>query len=73
VEKNHTFLDAHPVLWMHFHDMLAGDYYRAQERTLARAVIRRMLRRAPLRAKTWEKWLRFELLKRGAPTLSRVV
>jgi GT2 family glycosyltransferase len=66
VEKNRVFLDAHPELWIHFHDMLAGDYYRAQERTLARDVIRRMLQRAPLRAKTWEKWLRFELLKRGA-------
>jgi hypothetical protein len=25
-----------------------------------------MLLRAPLRARTWEKWLRFEVLKRGA-------
>jgi glycosyltransferase involved in cell wall biosynthesis len=71
VEKNRVFLDAHPELWIHFHDMLAGDYYRAQERTLARDVIRRMLQRAPLRAKTWEKWLRFELLKRGALSSQR--
>jgi glycosyltransferase involved in cell wall biosynthesis len=65
VEKNRLFLEDHPELWMHFHDMLAGDYYRARERGSARDVIRRMLRRAPLRAKTWEKWLRFELLKRN--------
>lgn len=66
VEKNRAFLEGHPELWMHFHDMLAGDYYRARERGLARHVVRRMLLRAPLRARTWEKWLRFELLKRGA-------
>jgi glycosyltransferase involved in cell wall biosynthesis len=64
VEKNAAFLERHPLLWLHFHDMLAGDYYRAKERSHARHVIGEMLRRAPLRAKTWEKWLRFELLKR---------
>jgi hypothetical protein len=32
--------------------MLAGDYYRVRERGLARDVIRRMLRRAPLHART---------------------
>ena len=66
VKKNQTFLEANPKLWMHFHDMLAGDYYRSQDRAQARQVIRKMLRRAPLRARTWEKLARFELLKRAS-------
>lgn len=63
VAKNRAFLERHPKLWMHFHDMLAGDYYRAGERALARKVLRQMLRRAPWRPRTWEKLLRFEILK----------
>ena len=66
VKKNQTFLEANPKLWMHFHDMLAGDYYRSQDRAQARQVIRKMLRRAPLRGRTWEKLARFELLKRAS-------
>lgn len=65
IEKNRSFLEAHPALWMHFHDMLAGDYYRAQRRDRAHHVIADMLRRQPWRIRTWEKWLRFELLKRA--------
>jgi glycosyltransferase involved in cell wall biosynthesis len=64
IAKNQAFLERHPALWMHFHDMLAGDHYRAGERGSARRVIREMLRRAPWRPRTWEKLLRFEILKR---------
>jgi glycosyltransferase involved in cell wall biosynthesis len=64
IAKNQAFLERHPALWMHFHDMLAGDYYRAGERVPARTVIRQMLRRAPWRLRTWEKLLRFEVSRR---------
>jgi glycosyltransferase involved in cell wall biosynthesis len=61
IAKNQALLEAHPQLWMHLHDMLAGDCYRAGQRELARRIIGRMLRRRPWRLRTWEKLLRFEV------------
>jgi glycosyltransferase involved in cell wall biosynthesis len=63
IARNQALLDAHPQLWMHFHDMLAGDCYRAGQRGLAREIILRMLRRMPWRLRTWEKLLRFEVVR----------
>jgi len=63
VEKNRVFLEANPKLWMHFHDMLAGDYYRAGERGPARKLILQMLCRMPWRLRTLEKLLRFEFFR----------
>jgi glycosyltransferase involved in cell wall biosynthesis len=63
IAKNRALLDAHPQLWLHFHDMLAGDCYRAGQLGLARGIVWRMLRRTPWRLRTWEKLLRFEVLR----------
>lgn len=60
VDKNLSFLERHKALWLHYHDTLAADYYRAGDASRARRTILRMLKRSPLRLTAWEKLLRFE-------------
>lgn len=64
VDKHLLFLKRYPLLYRHYLGTLAGYYYRTQQANKARAILWQLLRKFPLHFSSWEKLLRFEVLKR---------
>ena len=60
VKKNHPLLERYPLLWLHYHDSLAGHLYRVGAHGEARRLIWQIFRRNPLRLAGVGKFLRFE-------------
>lgn len=61
VKKNKIFLEKNPLLWLHYHDSLAGHLYRIGDKQAARKLIWKIFWRSPWRLTGLGKLCRFEL------------
>jgi glycosyltransferase involved in cell wall biosynthesis len=64
IEKNTPFLARHPLVWLHYHGVLMGNYYRSKQYSEARKTAWKILKKFPFHTKTWEKIVKFECIQR---------
>ncbi len=65
LKRHSDLLRRQPNIYQHYLSVLAGNYYRLGKRHQARQLMKKLLKEAPWRVATWERLLRFEVLKRN--------
>lgn len=70
--SHQKFLNQHLTIWLSWHLNLVGDYYHTGKKKQARKLIWHICKKKWFLAKTWELFLRFELLKPVKLTLQKL-
>ncbi len=67
INQHQDLLQAHTNLWLFYYDSWLALAYKSQQKTKARKILKMILQKQLFYPRAWEKFFRFELIKRPNP------